>query len=557
MVGEIKLPFDTTLVEVLVDMVFIVKVEEDFTFTYAFFNHVALEKTNLDQNAVGKTFSEVHDEELSILLNDEYGKVLSTNKTTTYEDSFKSPSGIKRYSEARLTPLFDKTGAYTYIVGVVKDITNEKVAKLESEDSWNKLVESKSRYRSLLDNNTDAVFTTDLSGVILSGNTAVEKISGYSLDELKGRALIEFLDTNDPTFTIKSLQQALEYGLNDHRTTFLEKSGASVSCLVNLTPIEVRDKVVGIYAIVKDLRELDDMSNKFVESEKHFRIIAKNAQDVIVLVNDKQEYLYVSPSSNQIYGYDSTEYIGKPLSWHVHLEDVSRMEQNFVQALREAKTCSIRLRIKHKSNGWLWSELKATPVYDERNKFKHMVMIVRDITLQKKHEEQLESFAYHDFLTNLPNRRFFTDRLLTELDNFRDEGHSFAVCLLDIDHFKSINDQFGHEIGDCVIEEFGRRLCGNIPKDAIAARLGGDEFILLLPKVETAELAKETAITIQRAMEAPWSIKHTTLNVTASMGISLVLSAEATVSTILKNADYAMYEAKKSGRNSFEILYFR
>ncbi len=138
----------------------------------------------------------------------------------------------------------------------------------------------------------------------------------------------------------------MEYGLNDHRTTFLEKSGASVSCLVNLTPIEVRDKVVGIYAIVKDLRELDDMSNKFVESEKHFRIIAKNAQDVIVLINDKQEYLYVSPSSNPIYGYDSTEYTGKSLSWHVHPEDVSRMEQNFVQALREAKTCSYTFKDK-------------------------------------------------------------------------------------------------------------------------------------------------------------------------------------------------------------------
>ncbi len=161
------------------------------------------------------------------------------------------------------------------------------------------------------------------------------------------------------------------------------------------------------------------MSNKFIESEKHFRIIAENAQDVIVLVNDKQEYLYVSPSSNQIYGYDSTEYIGKSSYWHVHPEDVSCMEQNFVQALREAKTCSIRLRIKHKLNGWLWSELKATPVYDERNMFKHMVMIVRDITLQKKHEEQLEYFAYYDFLTNLPNRRFFTDRLLMELDHFQ------------------------------------------------------------------------------------------------------------------------------------------
>ncbi|MBU8880630.1 diguanylate cyclase [Bacillus sp. FJAT-29790] len=555
MVVETILPFDTALVEVLVDMVFIVKVEEDSTFTYAYFNHVVIEKTNLDQNAIGKRFSAVHDAELSALLNDEYGKVLKTNKSTTYEDSYKSPSGI-RFSKARLTPLFDEKGAYTYIIGVVKDVTNERIAQLESEDSWNKLVESKSRYRSLFENNTDAVFTTDLSGIILSGNTGVEKISGYSLDEMKGRALFQFLDPSDSTSAIKSFQQALEQGSNDYRTIFLGKSGVSISCLVNFTPIEVRDEIVGIYAIVKDLRELEDMSNKLVESEKHFRIIAENAQDVIVLIDDKQEYLYISPSSNQVYGYDSTEYIGKPALWNVHPEDLSRLEQNFMQALREAKTCSLRLRIKHKLNGWLWSELKATPVYDERNKFKHMVMIVRDITLQKKHEEQLEYFAYHDSLTNLPNRRFFTDRLLTELDHFRRKGKSFAVFLLDIDHFKSINDQFGHEIGDCVIEEFGRRLCENTRKDAITARLGGDEFVLLLPEVETEENVKETAIKILRAMEMPWSIKHTTLDVTASIGISLVSSIEATVSSILKSADLAMYEAKKSGRNSFQLFHF-
>ena len=429
MVDEIILPFDTTLMEVLADMVFISKVERDSSFTYAYFNHLAISHANVDQTAIGKTFGEVHDTELSTLLNDEYNKVLQTKKVVTYEDSYLSPLGDRKYSITRLTPLFDEKGVCTYVMGVVQNITNEKLAQLDSANSWTKLV----------------------------------------------------------------------------------------------------------------------------ESEKLFRIIAENVQDVIVLINDKYEYIYVSPSSNEVYGFDSKEYIGKSSLWHVHPEDMPRLEQNFRQALLGAKTYSLRLRIKHKVDGWLWSELKASPVYDEWDNFKHMVMIIRDVTLQKKNEDQLEYFAYHDFLTDLPNRRLFTERLLVELT--QNQARSFAVCLLDIDYFKNINDQFGHDIGDSVIREFGRRLSITIGKDAVVARLGGDEFVLLLPDVETEAHAKETAQAIQLAIEEPWSMKHTTLNVTTSIGISLVTSTMTTVTSVLKDADDAMYEAKRSGKNCFHIVY--
>ncbi|WP_318614919.1 diguanylate cyclase domain-containing protein [Sporosarcina sp. YIM B06819] len=431
MIDNSILPFDTTLLEVLEDMVFISKVEQDSTFTYAYFNHLAIQHANVNRDAIGKTFSETHDLELSTFLYNQYSKVLQTKELLIYEDSYLSSLGVRKYSNTRLTPLFDLTGTCTYIIGVVKDITTEKLAQLDSEISWNKLV----------------------------------------------------------------------------------------------------------------------------ESEKQFRIIAENAQDVIALINEKLAYTYVSPSSNEVYGFDSFEYIGKSAIWHVHPEDISRLEQGFIEVLLGAKTSSLRLRIKHKVDGWLWSELKVTPVNDKWNNFKHMVMIIRDVTLQKKNEDQLEYFAYHDFLTELPNRRLFTDRLQTKLDHFRDSGKGFAVCLLDIDHFKNINDQFGHEVGDCVIREFGKRLSGNIGKDAMAARLGGDEFVLLLPNVGTEELAQKTAMAVKSAMKEPWSMRHKMLHVTTSMGISLVSSTEATVTSVLKDADDAMYEAKKSGRNCFHIIH--
>lgn len=430
MYGDMKLPFDTTLMEGLSDMVFIVKVEKNSMLTYAYFNHLALSDAKVERTGIGKTFGEVHDEEISAYLDYQYGKVLQTKKVVTYEDSYLSPSGIRQYSYTRLTPLFDETGKLTYIMGVVQNITNEKIAQIESENCWNKLV----------------------------------------------------------------------------------------------------------------------------QSEKQFRIIAENAQDVIVLINDQYEYTYVSPSSQEVFGFGSQDYIGKPVLWPIHPDDVERSTKTFIKARLNAKTYNLRVRIKHKAYGWLWSELKASPVYDEWNNFKHMVIIIRDVTMQKKNEDKLEYFAYHDFLTDLPNRRLFTGRLSVELNQFREDGNGFAVYLLDVDSFKSINDEFGHDVGDSVIREFGRRLSDSASPDAMVARLGGDEFVLLLPNVETEALAQETAIVIQSAMKAPWLVKRTELNVTTSIGIALVASTTATVTSVLKDADDAMYEAKKSGKNRFHII---
>ncbi|WP_342508303.1 diguanylate cyclase [Sporosarcina sp. FSL K6-2383] len=427
------LPFDTTLMEVLADMVFIAKVEKNSMFTYAYFNHLALSHANVDQAAIGKTFGEVHDTELSACLDYQYGKVLQTKKVVIYEDSYLSPSGIRQYSHTRLTPLFDKIGKLTYIMGVVQNITNEKIAQIESENSWSELV----------------------------------------------------------------------------------------------------------------------------QSEKQFRIIAENAQDVIVLINDQYEYTYVSPSSQEVFGFGSQDYIGKPALWPIHPDDVERLTKTFIKAKLNTKTYSLRVRITHKVDGWLWSELKASPVYDKWNNFKHMVVIIRDVTMQKKNEDKLEYFANHDFLTDLPNRRLLTNRLSVELNQFREEGNGFAVYLLDIDSFKSINDQFGHDVGDSVIQEFGRRLSVGASPDSIVARLGGDEFVLLSPHVETEAFARENAIAIQsEMMKAPWPMmKHAELNVTTSIGVALVASTNATVTSVLKDVDDAMYEAKKSGKNCFHIVH--
>ncbi|MBT2582623.1 sensor domain-containing diguanylate cyclase [Planococcus sp. ISL-109] len=537
-------------------MILIVSVGENTVFTYQFFNQAALKKTHLTQDDLGKTFSETHNPHAAKLLNEQYKQVLLTQEATTYKDLHTTPSGEPYYSETTLTPLFGEDGNCNFIIALTTDITNERLAREASNEAWEQLKKSRSRYRSLYDNNADAIFSLDLNGRILAGNSVVEQLTGYRLADLVDQGLSEHILSKDCELVRVYFQLALEGVSHDFRTKFIGASGKPFGILIHFAPVEVKNEIVGVYATLRDMRELDQMIAQYVESENRFRIIAENAHDVIVLMDHQGEPLYVSPSSKRVYGVDPEEYMGTPPFDAVHPDNVPELKKAFSMAIEEAKTYILEVQLKHKTKGWIWTEIQGTPVFDDQGQFVHMLTITQDITLYKEKENQLHHYAYHDSLTGLSNRRFLKDRILEELCSPQDENDMLAVIMLDIDHFKTINDEFGHETGDAVIAEFGKRLQASIQSHDVAARLGGDEFVLLLPEVKTVEQAVSIAQSVKLAMNMPWDLEDGPVNITASMGIALIKKAGATVSSVLKNADLAMYESKQAGRNTYRISRF-
>ncbi|MDE0583309.1 GGDEF domain-containing protein [Planococcus sp. A6] len=194
---------------------------------------------------------------------------------------------------------------------------------------------------------------------------------------------------------------------------------------------------------------------------------------------------------------------------------------------------------------WIWSELLAKPVFDASESYSHMVIIIRDIDLQKKYEAKLELLAFRDPLTNLPNRRYFQESLEQALIDFRVKEKHFAVMLLDVDEFKQINDQWGHETGDAIIQEFGRRLETTVFESDVVARLGGDEFIILLANIDSVNCALTVIEKIRNIMKKTWTIEGMSLSVSTSIGLAMP-HPEATVSSMLKEADQAMYKEKRA-----------
>jgi diguanylate cyclase (GGDEF)-like protein/PAS domain S-box-containing protein len=177
----------------------------------------------------------------------------------------------------------------------------------------------------------------------------------------------------------------------------------------------------------------------------------------------------------------------------------------------------------------------------------------RDITARLDAEEQIQFQAYHDALTQLPNRRLFVERLETSLDSAKRSGSCLAVLFMDLDHFKTINDTLGHDVADAVLVEIGARLRSCVAQTEMAARHGGDEFTILLPELDQADEATAVAKRILERVLAPVVIGSASIEVSASIGIAVYPDDGADIETLLRNADDAMYRAKIAGRNNYQL----
>ncbi|MGZ8217439.1 EAL domain-containing protein [Methylomagnum sp.] len=208
----------------------------------------------------------------------------------------------------------------------------------------------------------------------------------------------------------------------------------------------------------------------------------------------------------------------------------------------------------HRKNGELYPEwLTISAITDSRGGLSHYVGIFSDISMLKQHEKQLEHLAHYDALTGIPNRVLLADRMHQAIAHARREQKLMAVCYLDLDGFKTINDTVGHDAGDQVLIETARRFAGTIREDDTVARLGGDEFVLLLQGLVKPE---DCAITLQRLLEAvaePILLQGRSHVVTASIGATIYPLDDENSDTLLRHADQAMYLAKQSGKNCFHI----
>lgn len=409
-------------------------------------------------------------------------------------------------------------------------------------------------YRSLFDLNNDAILIINFSGEIQNGNAASEKVIGYSLSEMQNQSFISFIE--DKEQARRCFADMMSGIKTDTNIQLLHKNGKRINCLVKCIPLDESDIKKGLFLALKDMSEYDSLMNKYHQSELFFKIIAENVQDVILLMNEHREYLYVSPSVVDMFGYDKKTVEGmlqKDPFFYNHPDYSEQLDQIYIDSRKTGKPFQIIIKILHKERGWVWTEVKGTPVFDEEDNFRQMVLVARDISTQKEMQEKLEYYAYHDPLTGLPNRRYFEKCLTESIGKLNLTEQFFSLILFDIDDFKTVNDTWGHEIGDQVIQEVARRTRQVIGEEGIAARLGGDEFIVLLYRCDNEEALKEVIKKLQNIMLEEIVTEKTSIAITNSIGATICTTKYMSETYYFKSADVALYEVKHEGKNQYHI----
>ena len=287
-----------------------------------------------------------------------------------------------------------------------------------------------------------------------------------------------------------------------------------------------------------------------------FQALVENTNDVIMVLDATPfsaggpKIAYVNPAFEKLMGYRADEVVGQNPKFLQGPATDDETRSQIRQAMRDNKSIRTQILNYAKDGNELWLDINFVPLFDENGSLAYYAAIERDLTEHKKLQFALEDMARTDGLTGLANRQAFLGRANGEFSRARRYSRSLSVIMIDIDHFKSINDQYGHAAGDQVLRQLGRQCQRELRDSDFLGRIGGEEFALLLPDTPkdntlyVAERMREqlskTAITLDNGI---------TLTITASFGVAAMIDEDADFNAVLHRADVAMYDAKHGGRN--------
>jgi diguanylate cyclase (GGDEF)-like protein/PAS domain S-box-containing protein len=287
-----------------------------------------------------------------------------------------------------------------------------------------------------------------------------------------------------------------------------------------------------------------------------FEAALNSAANGIVITDVDATVVWANPAFTRMTGISLADAVGTRPS---EMLNAGQQDQEFYQRMWETildgRVWSGEL-VNRRKDGSLYDEaLTISPVTDINGRIQHFVAIKQDISERKASEERVQHLAHHDQLTDLPNRALLSDRLAQALAQVRRDRATLALMFLDLDQFKPVNDTLGHDVGDLLLQEVALRLKSCVPRETdTVARLGGDEFVILLAQLERAMDAVLVANKVLAALRRPFLIGPHAIAISVSIGITVYPQHGEDVGQLLKNADTAMYYAKKAGRNCYRFF---
>lgn len=417
---------------------------------------------------------------------------------------------------------------------------------------------------SMCNNVPDMVWAKDLEGRYLFANRAIceQLLGAESTEEPLGRTDLYFAQRererhpdNATWHTFGELCQnsdvaTLQRGVPCQFEEWGNVKGQHLVLDVRKAPfVNEHGVVVGVVGTGRDVTEHQAEQDKL----RLAALVLEHSSEALLITDEANAIVEVNPAFTRLTGYSREDALGQTPA----ILRSGRQGVEFYRRMWEALTAEGQWQGEiwnRRKDGVLFVEwLTINTLYDSHGQPHRRVALFSDVTEKKKEAELLWQQANYDLLTQLPNRRMFQDRLNVELKKLHRSGDKLAVCYLDLDHFKEVNDSLGHHGGDQLLVQAAQRILACVRGSDTVARLGGDEFTVILTDIESATSAERVAQAIVDTLSQPFDLEGSTVQVSASVGVAVSPDHGTEATPLLLQADQAMYAAKRAGRNSYRF----
>lgn len=499
----------------------------------------------------------------SMLINRNLQQVLPDDKVQESRVRWRHRDGSWHWFSLRVKVLSRlPNGRVRQLIGVIRDITVQSASNEQ-------LKTSEQRYRLLAENISDVIWSTDPGFRLNYISPSLKPLLGYDPEELIRRGFTDIVAGDEYHQFMGQVLKYLAPLVGDPvEAQRLQKDGfyreITFDCITaegRKCPTELRlslmwgaqREFLGLLGIARDITEQRRTENRLRMAATVF----ENTTGAILVTDPAGYVVQVNENFSQITGYSAEEILDETprlLESNVHDE---RFYPGILRTLREQGRWEGEIWQRRKDGEQFPAWAGITAVHDNEGDLVSYVCFFVDISERKASEARIESLAYYDSLTGLANRTLFQDRLRTALQLAEKRDEWVAVLFLDLDRFKPINDTLGHAAGDAMLKEVARRLRECVRDSDTVARMGGDEFTMLLPGLDDREAALNSGIHVAEkilaALAPAFTLQEREFFISASIGLALYPQDGVEVSSLLKNADTAMYHAKAAGKDTFQF----
>jgi diguanylate cyclase (GGDEF)-like protein/PAS domain S-box-containing protein len=408
------------------------------------------------------------------------------------------------------------------------------------------------RSKQVIDTATDGFWLADMQGNLLDVNEAYAKMTGYSVDELLNMHISQ-LDAHDKPEDVKArIAEIIVLGSLSFETQHRHQDGHLIEIDVSATFLREENELV---VFCRDITGRKRAEENLRESKEKYLSVFQNSPAGIFLATLAGRFLAVNPAFASMLNYASPEELIEQITdinTQVYCDPDKRVE--IIAAMMQTDGwCLIEGDFFRKDGSVINVSIKGRKVLNADGTLAYFEGFIEDVTDRKRHESDLRRIAHFDALTGIPNRVLLADRMKQAIAQTSREQNMMAVCYLDLDGFKPINDDLGHAAGDRVLIEVAKRIGNAIRGGDTVARLGGDEFVVLLLGQNKGSECVATLKRLLATIAEPITVKDKSVSVSASIGVSIFPLDDEDPDTLLRHADQAMYVSKQTGKNRFYI----